>query len=153
MAKHVLRFDPNTRILEMVFTGTWTPQDHAAWEREYRALVPKDGRPWFILNDITDFPPQTDAITKGMESAIGFALRNGMRTCVAVAPAAVIELQARRVTSSSGTNDVFLFRKTREEAMAILRQARAAALGAPQELARGRGRTGGRWATGVAVRP
>ncbi len=98
-------WDQQTNRLTFALHGTFDQTALSRFSAEFRvavAKVPKSGG-WTVLADLSDYPPQSDAINAGMEELMGLTQKSGVGKSVAMVPKAVVAMQVKRLASSAQT--------------------------------------------------
>jgi hypothetical protein len=97
-------WDQQASRLTFALHGTFDQAALARFAAEFRVAVakaPKSG--WTVLADLSDYPPQSDAINAGMEELMGLTQKSGVGKSVAMVPKAVVAMQVKRLASSAQT--------------------------------------------------
>jgi serine/threonine protein kinase len=107
-------------ILRLKVWGFWTLDEGIAyWEDFLIKVRPLVGRPWYVLADISEFPPQKDDVREYLAKLMAFAGQNGMVRAANLVSSALPKMAIARMSAEMGL-PAFSFFSSEAEAIAWL---------------------------------
>lgn len=96
--------DRPLRLVVVRCWGIWEMSTAERYRSELvRAFAPFDGgRPWYLVADISDYPPQRPEVARVHRMLMQRATKQGLRRAASVVNSAMTQLQIRRVASEGG---------------------------------------------------
>jgi hypothetical protein len=114
--------DPARRILRLKVWGFWTLDEGKAYAAEFEQKArPLIGRPWYVLADISDFPPQKNEVNELLAQPMKFARAQGMVRAANLVSSALPKMLIARISAETGLPE-FSFFSAEAEALAWLLQ-------------------------------
>jgi hypothetical protein len=108
-------------IVELKVWGLWVREDGEAYVQHFKNKVtPLKGSKWWVIADISEFPPQVPEVTDQIQETMRIAGEYGMQKAANLVSSAMTKLQIRRLSKESGI-DEFSFFQDRAEALQWLR--------------------------------
>ncbi len=95
--------DETTKVVRVDVWGFWDVKDGQAYwqefERKTKALL---GNPWYVLANISHFPPQKPEVSVFVEKTMTHALENGLVRAANLVSSALGRMQIQRLSVESG---------------------------------------------------
>jgi hypothetical protein len=106
-----LEIDPSSRVLRLRCWGVWD----IALAEGYRAAMHESfsvlrGKPWYVLGNITNFPPQSEAVARVHGALMAKASTLGMKRACNVVSSSLTQLQIRRISEASRLPEFAFFK-------------------------------------------
>lgn len=118
---YTVQWDTRENRLMFSLSGLFDKATWQQWDTAFRAALKQAPRPgWTLLVDVRDFPAQSVEIQKGTEEQMALAGKSGCARIAMVAPKSVTAMQTKRLASASGSESLFAWFNTVEEAKAAL---------------------------------
>jgi len=118
-------FDENQRILNVRLWGFW---DHETGQTMVKAFKQRaqeassKATTWYVLADITKFPPQKPEIQQYVIEAMTFAKTHGMQKAARVVANTVTQMQIRRLSQAIGISEHSFFQSEEAAIQWLLRE-------------------------------
>jgi len=99
-----IAIDLPRRILKLRVWGFWTLDEaQAYWDDFQEKARPLLGKPWYVLADVADFPPQKGEVNELVEKTMVLARKHGMvRAANLVTSSALAKMQISRLSTDTG---------------------------------------------------
>ncbi|WP_438015801.1 serine/threonine-protein kinase [Sorangium sp. So ce315] len=107
-----VRADMTTGILHVKVWGFWDVEEAKAYLDEFRqkaATLLHLGRPWYVLADIADFPPQKPDVSPYVGQTMAYAVEHDMRRAANLVHSALSKMQISRLSASMGLPEYSFF--------------------------------------------
>ncbi|AUX47038.1 uncharacterized protein SOCE26_085500 [Sorangium cellulosum] len=117
-----VRADTTTGVLHVKVWGFWDVDEGRAYLDDFRSKASTLlglGKPWYVLADIADFPPQRPDVSPYVEQTMAFAAGNGMRRAANLVNSALSKMQISRLSAAMGLPEYSFF-TTEADALAWL---------------------------------
>ncbi|WP_437673249.1 serine/threonine protein kinase [Sorangium sp. So ce131] len=117
-----VRADTTTGVLYVKVWGFWDVEEGKAYLDDFRGKASTLlglGKPWYVLADIADFPPQRPDVSPYVEQTMAFAAGNGMRRAANLVNSALSKMQISRLSAAMGLPEYSFF-TTEADALAWL---------------------------------
>ncbi|MGK4002036.1 serine/threonine-protein kinase [Sorangium sp. So ce1036] len=107
-----VRPDAATGILHVKVWGFWDVEEGKAYLDEFRqkaSTLLGLGKPWYVLADIADFPPQRPDVSPYVEQTMAYAVENDMRKAANLVNSALSKMQISRLSAAMGLPEYSFF--------------------------------------------
>ncbi|WP_437722565.1 serine/threonine-protein kinase [Sorangium sp. So ce861] len=107
-----VRADTTTGVLHVKVWGFWDIDEGKAYLDEFRqkaATLLTLGKPWYVLADIADFPPQKPDVSPYVEQTMAYAVGHGMRKAANLVNSALSKMQISRLSAAMGLPEYSFF--------------------------------------------
>ncbi|MGK3999875.1 serine/threonine protein kinase [Sorangium sp. So ce1024] len=107
-----IRADVTTGILHVKVWGFWDVEEAKAYLDEFRqkaSTLLHLGRPWYVLADIADFPPQKPDVSPYVGQTMAYAVEHDMRRAANLVHSALSKMQISRLSASMGLPEYSFF--------------------------------------------
>ncbi|WP_437777433.1 serine/threonine-protein kinase [Sorangium sp. So ce1097] len=107
-----IRADVMTGILHVKVWGFWDVEEAKAYLDEFRqkaSTLLHLGRPWYVLADIADFPPQKPDVSPYVGQTMAYAVEHDMRRAANLVHSALSKMQISRLSASMGLPEYSFF--------------------------------------------
>lgn len=114
-----LIFDETSRVLNIRLWGFWDGELAKKFTGEFEKQVQEAsaaGTGWYVLADITRFPPQFPEIQRFLTEAMGMAKTHGMKKAARIVDNTITKLQIARLSKETNFPEHSFFR-SEDEAM------------------------------------
>ena len=119
---HQIEFDPKDRILKLKLWGFWDKTSGEQFRQEFiqkSKTIWKNGQKWYILANLSNYPPQSDEVQKIFSEAMVFARDHGLKKAARVVDKMTTQLQFNRLSQEIDFQ-AYAFFHSEEEARAWL---------------------------------
>ncbi len=114
---YTLKIDSSNNVLWIKCWGMWDTALAADYERDMRACYNElDGKAWFVLANISQFPPQIAEVQAAHGKLMGEAVTRGMKKAASVVESTLSKMQIRRIAQESHMSEL-AFHTTDESAL------------------------------------
>ena len=116
-----IRADHTNSILRLRVWGFWTVDEAKAYWSDFQAKARTLlSKPWYVLANVADFPPQKDEVNELVGQTMNFAKMNGMvRAANLINQSALAQMLITRLSTDTKLAD-FAFFSSEAEAVAWL---------------------------------
>ncbi|WP_437276913.1 serine/threonine-protein kinase [Sorangium sp. So ce375] len=107
-----VRADASTGVLHVKVWGFWDIDEGKAYLDDFRqkaATLLHLGKPWYVLADIADFPPQRPEVSPYVEQTMAYAVEHGMRKAANLVNSALSKMQISRLSAAMGLPEYSFF--------------------------------------------
>ncbi|WP_437925767.1 serine/threonine-protein kinase [Sorangium sp. So ce291] len=107
-----VRADIATGILHVKVWGFWDVDEGRAYLDDFRykaSTLLHLGKPWYVLADIADFPPQKPDVSPYVEQTMAYAVEHGMRRAANLVNSALSKMQISRLSAAMGLPEYSFF--------------------------------------------
>ncbi|WP_437632070.1 serine/threonine protein kinase [Sorangium sp. So ce854] len=107
-----IRADVTTGILHVKVWGFWDVEEAKAYLDEFRqkaSTLLHLGKPWYVLADIADFPPQKPDVSPYVGQTMAYAVEHDMRRAANLVHSALSKMQISRLSASMGLPEYSFF--------------------------------------------
>ncbi|KYF56024.1 hypothetical protein BE08_25565 [Sorangium cellulosum] len=101
-----------TGILHVKVWGFWDVEEAKAYLDEFRqkaSTLLHLGKPWYVLADIADFPPQKPDVSPYVGQTMAYAVEHDMRRAANLVHSALSKMQISRLSASMGLPEYSFF--------------------------------------------
>jgi len=112
-----LIFDETRRVLQIRLWGLWDAELAKNFVGEFEKTVQEigaTGKQWYILADITRFPPQFSEIQQFLTKAMGMTKTYGMKKAARIVDNTITKLQIARLSEETHFPENSFFRSEDE---------------------------------------
>ncbi|MRG92308.1 serine/threonine-protein kinase [Polyangium spumosum] len=100
---YLVTVDNTTRVVRVDVWGFWDASDGKAyWEEFERQTRPLLGKPWYVLANISNFPPQKPEVSVFVEKTMKHARENGLVRAANLVSSALGRMQIQRLSVETG---------------------------------------------------
>ncbi len=104
-------------IVRVRVWGLWDETDAKAYWEKFQSVAQRYvGKKWYVLADITDFPPQKPEVHAYVERTMAYARKNGLVRAANLVDSALSRMQVARLSSETELPSYTFFR-TEEDAI------------------------------------
>ncbi|WP_437711108.1 serine/threonine-protein kinase [Sorangium sp. So ce448] len=110
--RFTVRPDMSTGVLHVKVWGFWDIDEGKAYLDEFRqkaSTLLNLGKPWYVLADIADFPPQKPEVSPYVEQTMAYAVEHGMRKAANLVNSALSKMQISRLSAAMGLPEYSFF--------------------------------------------
>ncbi|WP_437304907.1 protein kinase domain-containing protein [Sorangium sp. So ce388] len=107
-----VRPDAATGVLHVKVWGFWDVDEGRAYLDDFRqkaSTLLHLGKPWYVLADIADFPPQKPDVSPYVEQTMAYAVEHGMRKAANLVNSALSKMQISRLSAAMGLPEYSFF--------------------------------------------
>ncbi|KYF77919.1 hypothetical protein BE11_51005, partial [Sorangium cellulosum] len=107
-----IRADLATGILHVKVWGFWDIEEAKAYLDDFRqkaSALLHLGRPWYVLADIADFPPQKPDVSPYVGQTMAYAVEHDMRRAANLVHSALSKMQISRLSAAMGLPEYSFF--------------------------------------------
>ncbi|WP_437754057.1 protein kinase domain-containing protein [Sorangium sp. So ce1389] len=107
-----VRADTATGVLHVKVWGFWDVDEGRAYLDDFRqkaSTLLHLGKPWYVLADIADFPPQKPDVSPYVEQTMAYAVEHGMRRAANLVNSALSKMQISRLSAAMGLPEYSFF--------------------------------------------
>ncbi|WP_438005508.1 serine/threonine-protein kinase [Sorangium sp. So ce321] len=107
-----VRPDTATGVLHVKVWGFWDVDEGRAYLDDFRqkaSTLLHLGKPWYVLADIADFPPQKPDVSPYVEQTMAYAVEHGMRRAANLVNSALSKMQISRLSAAMGLPEYSFF--------------------------------------------
>lgn len=107
-----VRADTVTGVLHVKVWGFWDVDEGKAYLDDFRqkaSTLLNLGKPWYVLADIADFPPQKPDVSPYVEQTMAYAVEHGMRKAANLVNSALSKMQISRLSAAMGLPEYSFF--------------------------------------------
>ncbi|WP_437658324.1 serine/threonine-protein kinase [Sorangium sp. So ce1182] len=107
-----VRADTVTGVLHVKVWGFWDVDEGRAYLDDFRykaSTLLHLGKPWYVLADIADFPPQKPDVSPYVEQTMAYAVEHGMRRAANLVNSALSKMQISRLSAAMGLPEYSFF--------------------------------------------
>ncbi|MGK3985421.1 protein kinase [Sorangium sp. So ce136] len=107
-----VRADTGTGVLHVKVWGFWDVDEGRAYLDDFRykaSTLLHLGKPWYVLADIADFPPQRPDVSPYVEQTMAYAVEHGMRRAANLVNSALSKMQISRLSAAMGLPEYSFF--------------------------------------------
>ncbi|WP_441291196.1 serine/threonine protein kinase [Sorangium sp. KYC3313] len=107
-----VRPDTSTGVLHVKVWGFWDIDEGKAYLDDFRqkaSTLLNLGKPWYVLADIADFPPQKPEVSPYVEQTMAYAVEHGMRKAANLVNSALSKMQISRLSAAMGLPEYSFF--------------------------------------------
>ncbi len=107
-----VRADTVTGVLHVKVWGFWDVDEGKAYLDDFRhkaSTLLHLGKPWYVLADIADFPPQKPDVSPYVEQTMAYAVEHGMRKAANLVNSALSKMQISRLSAAMGLPEYSFF--------------------------------------------
>lgn len=97
------KIEKTGNVLLLTVWGMWDDALAAQYQADMRASYPEMGAgPWYVVADISKFPPQRESVQAVHGSLMGEAVQTGMAKAASVVESSLTKMQIGRIAKESG---------------------------------------------------
>jgi serine/threonine protein kinase len=102
--------DPSTRILRVKVWGFWDAEEGRAYLEEFlQKAATLINKPWYVLADISEFPPQKPDVSPFVEQTMAYARENNLLKAANLVSSALTKMQISRLSADIGLPEYSFF--------------------------------------------
>ena len=112
-----LIFDETSKVLQIRLWGLWDEEFAENFEGEFKKKVQEagaTGKEWYILADITEFPPQFQQVQQFLAEAMRRAKTYGVKKAARIVDKTITKLQIARLSKEMDFPEHSFFRSEDE---------------------------------------
>ena len=116
MAEHEkgfeIAFDAETSMLRLRLWGLWDTEvgQNLVWEfKKHVQNVSTMNTTWYVLADLTEFPPQFGEVQQYLSEAMLLAKQHGMKKGARIVANTITKMQIARLSRETGVPESFFF--------------------------------------------
>jgi hypothetical protein len=118
---YTIDFTSIPQVLKLKVWGMWDEALAEKYKVDMLAAYPHfEGKTWFVLADISQFPPQKAAVQQAHGEMMGKAVQAGMIKAASLVESSLNKMQINRIAHESGMSEL-AFHTTEQSALEWLR--------------------------------